>query len=161
MKTMDEMPGHARVWIYQASQFLSSEQQQFLQHELSDFIVQWSSHGALMDAAFGIYFDRLVVLAVDEQSASPSGCGIDKSVHKMKQLSDAMGIDFFQRTTVLFQHNDQWQEAPLHEFWARRKAGILDENTPVLDTTIKTMEHLRSALVVPFGRSWHAEMWGR
>jgi hypothetical protein len=114
-----------------------------------------------MDAAFGIYFDRLVVLAVDEQSASPSGCGIDKSVHKMKQLSDAMGVDFFQRTTVLFQHNDQWQEARLHEFWARRKAGILDENTPVLDTTIKTMEHLRSALVVPFGRSWHAEMWGR
>lgn len=161
MKTIDEMPGHARVWIYQASQFLTTEQQQLLSRELSEFIEQWSSHGALMDAAFAIYFDRLIVLAVDEQSASPSGCGIDKSVHKMKQLSEALGIDLFQRTAVLFQDNALWQEAPLHEFWARRKAGLVDENTLVMDTTVKTMEQMRSALVVPFGQSWHAEMWGR
>lgn len=161
MKALDEMPGHARVWLYQASQFLTHEQQDLLHKELADFIVQWTSHGARLDAAFGVYYDRLVVIAADEQAAQASGCGIDKSVHIMQELSASMGVDFFQRTVVLFKAGEEWSEAPIHEFWAKRKAGLINETTQVLDTTVKTLDQLRTALVVPFGESWHAEMWGR
>jgi len=161
MKTIDEMQGHSRVWLYQASQFLDIQQQEVLRNELTDFITQWTSHGALMDAAFGLYHNRLVVIAVDEQTATASGCGIDKSVHKMQQLAAQMGIDFLQRTVVLFMQDDIWCEAPLHQFWAKRKAGLIGENTPVLDATVKDLEQLRTRMVVPFSDSWHADMWDR
>jgi hypothetical protein len=52
-------------------------------------------------------------------------------------------------------------EAPLHAFWALRKALVINDESLVVDTTVSTVEQLRVSLVRPFNKSWHAEMWGR
>ena len=161
MKTMEHMPSNARVWVYQANVFLTELQENHIRDGVCAFLAQWTSHGTAMDAAAEVYHHRLVVIAADEQQAKASGCGIDKSVHFMQELGRAMGIDFFQRTTVLFKESEVWKEVSLHQFWAMRKAGVVDDETLILDTTVRTLVELRNALEVPFGRSWHKDMWGR
>lgn len=161
MKKMSEMPDHARVWIYQASRFLSEEEIELVQRASSAFMAQWSSHGAQLDATFELIHSRILVIAADEQQAQASGCGIDKSVHFVKELGSKLRVDFFNRTIVLYLKDGKLCDAPLHEFWALRKALIISDDTVVFDTTIRTVGSLRSEFQRPFSSSWHAEMWGR
>lgn len=161
MKLLEDLPGHARVWIYQAERFLSESEVSGLAVAMSDFIDQWSSHGQKMDASAAVMHNRFVVIAADEAQAAASGCGIDKSVQWMKEMGSAMGIDFFQRTQVLYFENDELKETPLHQFWAMRKAGLVSDETVIFDNTVKNLTELQSAWKVPFHRSWHAEMWQR
>lgn len=161
MKSMEQMPSHARVWVYQANCFLTEAQKKRVVDALEVFLTQWTSHGAAMDAGAAVYHQRVVVIAADEQQAAASGCGIDKSVHFMQQLGQELGIDFFQRTTVLYMDEAEWKEAPMHQFWAMRKAGSVKDDTLILDTTVRSVGELRIALVVPFEKSWHKDMWGR
>jgi hypothetical protein len=161
MKTIHDLPGHARVWIYQANRFLNESESKQIDEAIQAFIDRWSSHGQQMDASAAIMNDRLVVIAADEAQAAASGCGIDKSVQWMKELGSLMGIDFFQRTQVLFYENEELKEAPLHQFWAMRKAGLVGDDTLIFDNTVKNLAELRSSWKVPFSRSWHSEMWQR
>lgn len=158
---MHEMPDEARVWLYQANRFLSADEVAHIETKSNGFLANWTSHGAAMDAAIGIVHNRILVVAADEQKSLASGCGIDKSVRFVQELSETMGIDFFQRTTVLYHTGEAWNEAVLHHFWAMRKALLVSDDTLVLDTTVRTIGQFRSELEKPFSRSWHAEMWKR
>lgn len=161
MRKMDELPDHARVWIFQASKFLTIDEESRIREEVSRFLEQWTAHGQRLDASFGIYHHRIVAVAADETMVTSSGCGIDKLTHCMLQLGQVMGIDLFERTVVIFEQQGSWQQAPLHQFWALRKAGVVTDSTRVLDTTVKTIGEMRKRLEGEFSRSWHAEMWGR
>lgn len=161
MKKMSEMPDSARVWVYQASRFLSEKEMELVQQECSAFLAQWSSHGAQLDATFELIHSRILVIAADEHQAQASGCGIDKSVHFVKELGARIGVDFFNRTTVLYMEDGKVCDVPLHEFWGLRKALVINDDTVVFDTTIRTVGELRTEFQKPFSRSWHAEMWGR
>jgi hypothetical protein len=161
MTEMNQMPGNARVWIYQADRNLTPEELITVKTRLEDFIEQWTSHGQKMQASADIFLGRIVVIAADETQAMASGCGIDKSVHFMKELQSGMGTDFFQRTVIPYRLGDQLLEAPIHQFWAMRKAGKIDDNTLVIDNTVKTLTDLRTRWEIPFKDSWHAEMWKR
>lgn len=161
MMRLNEMPDEARVWLYQADRFLSADEVAHINTRSNDFLANWTSHGTAMDAAIGIVHNRILVVAADEQKSNASGCGIDKSVRFVQELSATLGVDFFQRTTVLYQTEAAWNEAALHTFWAMRKALLISDDTLVLDTTVRTIGQFRSELEKPFSLSWHAEMWGR
>ena len=161
MMEIDNMPGDSRVWIYQADRFLTVDEVAAIRAKLSGFIDQWSSHGRQMAASAEVYLNRLIVIAADEAAASASGCGIDKSVNCIREIQAATGIDFFQRTQVLFRKDGRLLEAPIHQFWAMRKAGIIDDQTIIIDNTVKLLADLRAGWEVPFSQSWHAEMWQR
>jgi len=161
MKTIESMSADSRVWIYQADRKLSDAEVDYIELNGFQFIEEWSSHGANMDASIGVYYNRILVIAADESQAQASGCGIDKSVRFVKELGESLNMDFFQRTQVLYKDSNEILEKPIHEFWAMRKAGIIQDNTIVLDNTVKTVGDLLSSWEVPFKKSWHAEMWGR
>ena len=161
MKSMIDMPAEARVWLYQANRVLTDPEISHLTEEIMAFMGDWSSHGAKMDASFEILFSRVIIVAADEGRAAASGCGIDKSVRFIQSLGEKMNIDFFTRTQVLYFQDDEVKDAALHHFWGLRKALIINDNTVVVDTTVRTVGELRKSLKRPFGGSWHAEMWGR
>jgi hypothetical protein len=49
--------------------------------------------------------------------------------------------------------------SPIHDFWARRKANVVHDETLVFNTLAATLGELRSKALLPFAESWHAEMW--
>lgn len=161
MKQFHEMPNHARIWIYHSENPISLQAQEMIQKAAQEFIDEWTSHGQKMDASFGIFHDRFLILAVDEAQAAASGCGIDKSVRFFQDLGKAMGTDLFQRMKMVFEKDGSLHTEALHQFWAMRKAGIINGQTKVFDNTIKTVGELNSKWLVPFEESWHQEMWAR
>ncbi len=161
MKELSQLADHSRVWIYQSERNLTEEEVHEIHSAAQVFLEDWTSHGSTMNAAFDILHQRFIVFAVDEQTVPASGCGIDKSVRFLQELSTRMKIDFFQRTVIVYQNESGWEEAPLNKFWAMRKALIVNDQTLVCDTTMRTLGGLREKLIVAFKDSWHSEMWGR
>lgn len=150
---------HARIWIYQADRVLNSEEISKIEETMKHFIQSWSAHGAALTAESAVVNSQFVLLAVDEEKALASGCSIDKSVHLMKALGQELGIDFFDRMQTAFIQNGEVKVVGLHQFWAMRKAGLVNEETLVFDNLVKTVGEFRKRWQVPFGQSWHAEMW--
>lgn len=98
----DSMPGHSRLWIYQANRAFIPSEKEDLSKGLQDLCEQWSAHGASLHSSFNTLFDHFVVLAVDEQQSGVSGCSIDGSVRFLKNLQQESGLDFFDRSRVAF-----------------------------------------------------------
>lgn len=98
----DSMPGHARLWIYQANRAFTPSEKEDLSKGLKDLCGEWSAHGTPLHTSFSMPFDHFVILAVDEQQNGASGCSIDGSVRFLKNLQQEAGLDFFDRTKVAF-----------------------------------------------------------
>lgn len=161
MNALNSMPDHARIWIYQSSRFLTPEEVAHAKKSGEHFIHEWSSHGQSMDAALDVIENLFLIVAVDEAKAMASGCGIDNSVRFVQNLGQEIGVDFLDRKTVAYRGNDQILLAPVQEFWAMRKAGIIDSETLVYDNLVPSLGEWRKRWCVPFAMSWHQEVWGR
>jgi hypothetical protein len=71
----------ARVWIYQADRRFNDIEISDIEHQLSDFVSTWKSHGVPVKGYAGIFFSQFIVLMADEAATGVSGCSIDSSVH--------------------------------------------------------------------------------
>jgi hypothetical protein len=112
-------------------------------------------------ADFDVIANRIYVIAVDETKAAASGCSIDKLVHLFKDIQSEFQIDFFDRMQVAYFDNGEVKFSKLNNFWAMRKAGLINDETLVYDTTIQSLGEWRESQIKPFSKSWHAEAWGR
>jgi hypothetical protein len=161
MKNIHEMSDSSRVWVYQANRFFSAEEEVLIVSKLTDFLFGWASHGASLDSGFEIKYSRFVIVAVNEEKALASGCGIDKLVHFFQELGRGLNIDFFDRMQVVYRSADAIVSEPLHQFWGLRKACVLSDDSIVFDNLVKNLAEYHSKWETSFSNSWHAEMWGR
>lgn len=161
MKNMHEMPDSSRVWVYQADRFLSQEEEVVISSKLTEFLNGWASHEAQLDSAFEVKYSRFVVVAVDEEKALASGCGIDKLVHFFQDAGKSLNVDFFNRMQVVYRDNQTIVSEPLHQFWGLRKAGVLNDDSIVFDNLVKNLAEYKVKWETNFRNSWHSEMWGR
>jgi hypothetical protein len=153
------LPEHSRVWIYASDRELTVDEEKQVQNALSDFISRWAAHGTPLRAE-GKLIDRLfIVLVADEEQTKASGCSIDDSVHFIKSLGEELGVDFFNRMITHYLKDGKVHLVKLHEFWAMRKAGIVDAETIVFNNLITNLGQLKTMWKLPFRDSWHQEMW--
>lgn len=155
----------ARVWIHVANRRMTREEAHAVQQRLDHFMSGWQSHGASLSAQAAVVHGWIVVLAVDERAQHATGCSIDAAVSVLKRIGELQAsmadLDLFDRMAVLHHAPSvsAWTRAPLSSFWAKRKAGLLDDLEDVFDTTVSTLGALKTKGVIPLGQSWHAEMW--
>ena len=155
------MAPESRIWVYQCNRFLTAEEEQQLRLELGEFIAQWTSHGAHMEATADILHRSVVVVALDETKAGASGCGIDKSVHFLQQWGAQHELDMLSRQTVIYQGAGEVQLTTIQQFWAMRKAELITDETLLIDPTILRWKDWPAQGWVSFKNSWHQMMWGR
>jgi hypothetical protein len=113
----DILSDEARVWIYPASRPFSSDECDQITTKLNAFLTQWTAHGASLNAAVTIPYNRFIVIALDESQQAATGCSIDASV-KIKSVTE---------NTIVFNHLvvnkgeflTQW-EVPAHQSWHAR-----------------------------------------
>ena len=161
------MPESSRLFVFTADSSITEPYSTTLLSNISKFLSSWEAHGSPLAASVTLISNRVLIISVDESSASASGCSIDSLANFIKSEGGSSGVDFFNRNWVLYRNpisdssnfNDGWKIEALHDFWARRKAGLINDDTQVLNTTISTLEEARSNLVQSFSDSWHASMW--
>ena len=96
-----ELPNESRVWLYLANRKLDNTELVFAEEQLSVFLSGWKAHGKNLKSNGAFLFSQYLVLSVDEDVESASGCSIDSSVHFVKSLGAQLNVDFFNRLNVL------------------------------------------------------------
>ena len=162
-----DMPESSRLFVFTSDALLSESYSATLISNINTFLSSWAAHGNPLLANSMLISNRVLIISLDESSASASGCSIDSLTNFIKSEGASSGIDFFNRSWVLYRNpiadhtnfTDDWTTEPLNEFWARRKAGLINDDTQVLNTTVTTLTDARNNFVQTFSDSWHASMW--
>lgn len=153
----DELPPHARLWIYQASRPFSEAEQNEIRELLKQFAADWSSHGKGLQASANLLYDQFLILANNEAEASASGCSIDKSVNFVRELEQRYQVSFFDRTKLAFLKNGEIEQVSLGEMKQKVAAGDIGSDTLYFDTLVNNYGELQKAWPKPAGASWLAK----
>ena len=92
----NELPEEARIWVYQSNRKLSQQEVASITTLTSEFLSEWTAHGADLRAGFELRYDRFLVIGLDQRKASASGCSIDTSVRFIQSLEREFGIDLLE-----------------------------------------------------------------
>ena len=146
MNYFSNLNNHSRVWIYPASRELTIEECKIILSELNSFVQTWDSHGAELKAAVEIIENQFVVIAVDENIESPSGCSIDRSVKKMKQIGTSISVDFFNRLKMVVKNDLDKKTISFSE---------LEKYTDwkVFNPLVKSVKELNESFLIPVTES--------
>ncbi len=127
----EQMPDHARVWIYQANRPLSSSELERIRQTMEQGIKGWEAHGAPLQASFEIRFNQVVVVAVNESVNQASGCSIDASTRWFKELAAELHIDFFNRDLAVLR-GETLELIPIGQIKSQVQAGSISPTDTIL-----------------------------
>lgn len=153
----DELPPHARLWVYQASRPLTEAEQAEIKPLLERFATEWSSHGKGLQASAKLLYGQFLVLANNETETSASGCSIDASVRFVKELEQRFNISFFDRTQLAFLKEGEVEQVSLSDMKSKVAAGEINKETLYFDTLVNNYGELQKAWPRPAGASWLAK----
>lgn len=154
MFTLETMPAHARVWIYQTNRELSTTEVAAITQAGQEFVAGWAAHGTPLTAATTVVDNYFLVIAVDEQQAAATGCSIDKSVNFVKGLAQHLNIDFFNRLNIATVVDGKIALLPLAKFEDMAKTGELTPDSVIYDNTIATVADYQSRWKTPVSNTW-------
>lgn len=155
----ENMPDHARLWIYQASRNLSDVEEKAIFQLGQVFLSRWATHGKPLEASLKIYHHRFIVVAVDEQQNQASGCSIDSSVAFVKEIEQKFNtpgqpLSLFDRTLIAFRQGDDVYTLPMNEAKKQIAEGAIPEDALTFNNLVSTKAQLETAWVVPVKKSW-------
>ncbi|MGV9012581.1 MAG: hypothetical protein ACOH13_08310 [Flavobacteriales bacterium] len=153
---LDSLPSHARVWVYKSAVAFTPAESAMLRVRGAEFAESWAAHGAQLAAALAVMHDHFVVLAVDENQASASGCSIDSSVQFIKQMERGLDRPLTDRMVVLYQTEDGVRACRALEVEGLLKSGDLTTDTLVFNDLVATVGDLRDHFQVPLKETWLA-----
>ncbi len=157
----NNIPQDAKIWIYQSKRELTNDEVKKASEMLEKFTAGWQAHGADLQAAFKILYNRFVVLAVDENGNLASGCSIDNSVQAIKALQDQLNTDLLDRMGITYK-NDNGVVVRVNklEFKEMLQNGTVTENTLVFNNMLTNFNDFATKWEVPVKESWHKRMLG-
>lgn len=155
-RKIDSMPTHARVWVYKGSAAFTPEQREAILERGSAFVQGWAAHGAPLDACVDVLHDRFVIIAVDEEQAMASGCGIDKSVRFVQDLERDLNIQLTDRIVLWYEEEGEMKSARVTDLPRLVAAGTITADTIVYDDLVATKGDLDEHMRAPLCETWMA-----
>ncbi|MEQ8424988.1 MAG: hypothetical protein RIA63_09775 [Cyclobacteriaceae bacterium] len=152
----NDLPISSRIWIYQFDRKISSEEKDTIENVLRQFCEQWQAHGAPLKTSFQIKFNHFLILVVDENVASASGCSIDGSVRVLKELGSKLNLDFFDRTQAAFLINNSIQLFPLVKLKELFNSEALKPAMITFNNLVASKGDFQASWEVPVNQSWLA-----
>src|SRR3954464_7924481 len=95
-----------RVWTYIINKKLSSEEIKALNAEGQTFVNAWTAHDQKLTASFEIFKDRIVIVKVNEDIHSASGCSIDKLTRFVREMETKFSLELLNRLLVAYKKDD-------------------------------------------------------
>ncbi len=135
-----EFPDDSRVWLYQTNRPLTDDEIKLVNNKMAVFIKEWAAHGNQLWGNATVINPYFVVVAVNDKLTPPSGCSIDATAHKLKEIGQLLDIDFFTRMKVTYKINGVLEQIEFNEL------SNLDskEDLLILDPLISTLGELRA-----------------
>ena len=155
---MENFSPSSRVWVYQADRALNENEVSQINIKATSFIADWTAHGKLLKSHLEIFYNRFLVLFVDESQAGASGCGIDKSVHFIQQLEKDFNLNLMNRLLVAYKQAEEVKSCSLHSFEKGIESGEITASTIVFNNLVTTKQEFDTNWEIPLHQSWHNKM---
>lgn len=152
-----QLPPQSRVWIYQASRNFTPAETETLKQKAAGFAEVWAAHGVNLQASAEVLHNAFLVLAVNQDAHSPSGCSIDSSVNFIRGLEQEFSVQFFDRTQLAFLQNGQVVRVAMSQMKQAVADGKLAAETPFFDNRIETKQDLERAWPLSARNTWAAK----
>ncbi|WP_247237691.1 hypothetical protein [Telluribacter sp. SYSU D00476] len=150
----DKIDFNARIWIYQASRELTQQEADAITETLKAALDGWAAHNKPLLSSGKVFYNRFIVIAVDESHELPSGCSIDKTTHWLQEIGQQLGVDFFDRSVAYLDATKKVRTLSINEV----KQAIADEqitpSTTVFDNLVSTKAQWMNRWKVPADRTW-------
>ncbi|MPR34192.1 hypothetical protein [Salmonirosea aquatica] len=150
----DEIDFDARLWIYQANRMLTDQEVSLVTQTLEAALDGWEAHNHSLLASGKVFYNRFVVIAVDEAHEMPSGCSIDKSVHWLQELGQRLSVDFFDRSVAYLDEAGQVSTLPVAEVKQAIAKEVILSGTSVFDNLVATKAQWMKRWKVPADQTW-------
>lgn len=152
----NNLPDTSRIWIYQSNRKFTEEELEYIAAKTRHFLTQWTAHGANLEAGFEVKYDRFIVIGLNQENASASGCSIDASVHFILEIQEKMGVDLLDKMNVTFYNGKYIAHKPLIDFRKMAKNKSVSANTIVFNNLVNTKAEYLEKWEVPAKDSWHS-----
>ncbi|WP_424493649.1 ABC transporter ATPase [Salinimicrobium sp. GXAS 041] len=149
------LPDSSRVWIYQANRSFSEQELQEITAKLENFLEQWTAHGANLNAAYEIRYNRFIVIALDQEVNAATGCSIDASVNFIQQLEKEYDIDLLDKMNVSYKQGEFVAYKSLTDFRKMAKDRAVSPKTIVFNNLVNNKAEYLEDWEVPASESWH------
>ncbi|MAN60142.1 MAG: ABC transporter ATPase [Flavobacteriaceae bacterium] len=150
------LPDDSRIWVYQTDRKFSDEEVAEIADKTGKFLTQWTAHGANLEAGFEIKYNRFIVIGLNQENASASGCSIDASVHFIQSLEKEYAVDLLDKMNVTYYNGEHIAFKPLADFKKMAKARSVSPNTVVFNNLVNTKAEYLENWEVPAKESWHS-----
>lgn len=155
----DALSSNARVWIYPANRPFGESEISEISQKLSQFLTEWTAHGASLKAGFTLPYNRFIVIALDETDQAATGCSIDSSVRIIQDLEKTYDVVLLDKMNVSFKQGDYITYKSLLDFKKMVKDRSVNENTIVFNHLVLNKQEFESQWEVPAKDSWHARFF--
>ena len=152
----NKLPDTSRIWVYQSNRKFTAQELEYITAKTRYFLTQWTAHGAELEAGFQIRYDRFIVLGLNQENASASGCSIDASVHFIQELQQKMGVDLLDKIDVTYYNGAFIAHKSLLDFRKMAKNKSVSANTIVFNNLVNTKAEYKENWEVAAKDSWHS-----
>jgi hypothetical protein len=155
----EELPDHGRLWVFPASRELREEECPRLLDAVDEFLSSWSAHGAPLRSGRKLLERRFLLVGVDVDAESPSGCSIDALVNRLRALGEELDLSLIDHAPVWFRGDDgRVRTASRKDFRALAREGAVSPDVLVFDTSLTRIGQERTGeLERPAVRGWHGK----
>lgn len=150
------LPEDSRVWIYQANRSFTDKEIEEIESKLDVFLTNWAAHGSDLQAGYVIKYKRFIVIALNQNLNSATGCSIDASVQFIQQLEKEYNVDLLDKMNVSYKQGDFIAYKTLVDFKKMAKDKAVSKNTIVFNNLVNTIMEFNESWEVPASESWHS-----
>jgi hypothetical protein len=159
LASFEGFASNSRTWVYQSSRDLTDAEAEEVKNLASGFASEWKSHGTPLNAAAEVLYNRFLVMMVDEDAGTASGCSIDSSVAQIRSIEQKLNIDLFDRMNLAYLNSKGEMEAVHANSISRAvEHNVLDANSTVFNNMISSFAELQNSWRIPLNESW---AWSR
>ena len=153
--TFNLLPSNSKIWIYQADRHLNHTDIELIKKEAEVFLNNWTSHNNEIESSYEIRYNRFLIIGLNENINSPSGCSIDKSIKFIKSLQSVLGVIFLNRLNVAYKVKNDIKIISLSNFESMIREKKLLKNSIVYNNMINTKELYEKNWETTIEKSWH------
>ena len=155
----ESLPEESRIWIYQSNRKFSDAEMTEIEEALQAFLKDWAAHGTSLESSYLLKYNRFIIIAVNQNIQSATGCSIDASVQFIQSLEQKYNVDLLDKMNVTFKVGEHVAFKPLIEFKKMAKDKAVTEKTILFNNLVNTIEDWNTNWEVPAGESWHSRFF--
>ena len=152
----DSLAENSRVWIYQSNRSFTKDELVDISDKLIVFLNNWVAHGLNFEAGFEIKYKRFIIIALDQDKQSVTGCSIDASVKFIQELEILYSVNLMDKMNVSYKQGDYVAYKTLTDFKKMAKDKAVSKKTIVFNNLVNSVGEYKQFWEVPASESWHS-----